>query len=134
MEKLHTLPSVIRDGKIGVLISPGFGAGFHTWGAPLEAIVNPTLVELVDKRYNMEFVTNENGKIKQRVDVWDTQEYIELNKEIMNFVETNYPSVFTGGVDDLVVQWIPIGTHFNFNEYDGSESLIYRDEMNWIEV
>ena len=29
---------VIRDGKVAVLISYGFGAGFYTWGAPLEAI------------------------------------------------------------------------------------------------
>jgi len=35
---------VIRDGKVAVLISYGFGAGFYTWGAPLEAIFDPKLV------------------------------------------------------------------------------------------
>ncbi len=29
---------VIKDGKVAVLISYGFGSGFYTWGAPLEAI------------------------------------------------------------------------------------------------
>jgi len=39
---------VIRDGKVAVLISYGWGAGFYTWGAPLEAIFDPNLVVLIE--------------------------------------------------------------------------------------
>ena len=44
------MEKVIREGKVGVLISPGYGAGFYTWGAPIEAIFNPTLIELVEQQ------------------------------------------------------------------------------------
>ena len=44
------MEKVIKDGKVGVLVSPGFGAGFLTWGAPIEAIFNPTLIELVQQQ------------------------------------------------------------------------------------
>ena len=39
---------VIRNGKVGVLVSYGYGAGFHTWGAPAEAIFSPTLINLIE--------------------------------------------------------------------------------------
>ena len=42
------MEKVIKDGKVGVLVSPGFGAGFYTWGYPEEAIFDPTLIELVE--------------------------------------------------------------------------------------
>ncbi len=39
---------VIKDGKVAVLISYGYGAGFYSGGAPIEAIFDPKLVELVE--------------------------------------------------------------------------------------
>ena len=41
MEKL------VRDGKVAVLVSDGWGAGFHSWGAPVEAIFDPALVDMI---------------------------------------------------------------------------------------
>ena len=62
---------VIKDGKVAVLISYGYGAGFHSWGAPLEAIFDPKLVELVESE-----------------DFDGAEEY----------VRNTYPDVYTGGV------------------------------------
>ena len=42
------MEKVIREGKVGVLVSPGWGGGFSTWGYPTEAIFDPTLIELVE--------------------------------------------------------------------------------------
>jgi hypothetical protein len=99
------MEKVIKDGKVGVLVSPGFGAGFLTWGAPEEAIFNPTLIGLV-----------ENEKWQEAID----------------FVEENWDSIYTGGVEDLVVAWIPEGTKFQITEYDGSESIELLEDVNWI--
>lgn len=99
------MEKVIRDGKVGVLVSPGFGAGFLTWGAPIEAIFNPTLIELV-----------ENEKYQEAVD----------------YVQETYEGVYSGGVQDLQVVWLPEGTKFIIEEYDGSESLTIYDDINWI--
>ena len=99
------MEKVIKDGKVGVLVSPGFGAGFLTWGAPIEAIFNPTLIELV-----------ENKKWQEAID----------------FVEETWDSIYTGGVEDLEVVWISEGTKFQITEYDGSETLELLDDINWV--
>ena len=101
------MEKVIKDGKVGVLVSPGFGAGFLTWGAPIEAIFNPTLIELV-----------ENKKFDEAVD----------------FVENTWEDVYTGGVQDLVVVWIDEGREFIIEEYDGAESLMFSDKVDWIKA
>ena len=99
------MEKVIREGKVGVLVSPGFGAGFLTWGAPEEAIFNPTLIELVEQ---------------QKV------------QEAINFVGKTWEDVYSGGVQDLRVAWIPEGTKFQITEYDGSESIEFLEDINWI--
>lgn len=99
------MKKVIRDGKVGVLVSPGFGAGFYTWGAPEEAIFSPTLIELI-----------ENEKYQEAVD----------------YVEKTWEDVYTGGVKDLYITWVDEGSKFIIEEYDGSESLQLLDETNWI--
>lgn len=99
------MKKVIRDGKVGVLVSPGFGGGFSTWGAPEEAIFDPFLIDLI-----------ENEKYQEAVD----------------YVEKTYEDACSGGVVDLVVKWIPEGFKFIINEYDGFESIQLMDETDWI--
>ena len=99
------MEKVIRDGKVGVLVSPGFGAGFSTWGYPTEAIFDPTLIELV-----------ENEKVQEAVD----------------YCESTWTGEYSGGVQDLKVVWVPEGSEFVIEEYDGAESLMLKEEYNWI--
>jgi hypothetical protein len=96
---------VIKEGKVAVLISRGFGSGFHSYGAPDEAIFDPNLVELVESRD------------------FDGAEAYVLN---------TYPDVYTGGVRDLVVVWIDEGEDFIINEYDGNESIQFKNLTKWI--
>jgi hypothetical protein len=42
-----------------------------------------------------------------------------------------YPDVYCGGADDLSIQWLPVGTAFRIHEYDGSESVEIRDDIQW---
>ena len=99
------MEKVIRDGRVGVLVSPGFGAGFYTWGYPEEAIFDPTLIELV-----------ENEKWQEAID----------------YCESKWENGYSGGVQDLQIEWIPEGAKFQITEYDGSESLELLDDINWI--
>ena len=96
---------VIKDGKVAVLISYGFGTGFHSYGAPIEAIFDPKLVELVESE-----------------DFDGAEEYV------MN----TYHGVYTGGVEDLEVVWVDEGEEFIINEYDGSESIQFKNKTQWI--
>lgn len=96
---------LIRDGKVAVLVSPGFGAGWSTWnGGDEGAIFNRRLALAV---------LGESGESK---DVAAREEF---------------PDFYHGGVEDLVVEWVSEGEQFYIDEYDGSESLIYAGDQKY---
>jgi hypothetical protein len=99
----------IRDGKVAVLYSPGFGAGWSTWGGDeyREFLLHDEkLVELVE--------TDQRDKIEE-------------------YVETVYPDEYVCvlGADKLRVEWVSLGTQFRIKEYDGSESIVYSSDDYW---
>jgi hypothetical protein len=102
---------VIRDGKVAVVVSPGFGAGWSTWAFRGEEdyrdfmLFDPTLVDMVERGASAE--------------------------TIEEYVTNNYPGTYCGASDDLTIQWLPVGTAFRIHEYDGAESVEIRDDMNW---
>lgn len=98
-----------RDGKVAVLISPGFGAGWSTWNRDYPDIMfDPQIVDLV---------LNYHGD--------DVQSRIEAICEI------KYPDCYLGGMEDLIVVWLEPGERFIVNEYDGSESITREKDMSW---
>ena len=100
---------VVRDGKVAVLVSPGFGAGWYTWNLQHpEILFLPRVVEMV---------LNQDSPY-----------------DIKAYVQSIYgeDEIYVGGVHDLVVQWVPQGTKFRIDEYDGSESLKTIDQEDWI--
>ena len=99
---------VIRDGRVAVVYSPGFGAGWSTWDHGKhgnELIFDPMIVDCVE---NKDFA------------------------KLATYIAVRYPDMYTGGMDDLAVAWLPVGTAFRIHEYDGSESIEVREELNWI--
>jgi hypothetical protein len=97
---------LIRDGKVAILYSPGYGAGWYTWNKKFpELIFDPGIVGLV-----------------------------EHNKfyELKTYVTLKYPEIFTGGMDDLKVDWLPVGIDFRITEFDGNEVIETKDEVDWI--
>ena len=103
------MDKMIKDGKVAVLISPGYGAGWYTWN-----------VSEVGERglFCPELVTAILAGAKPH--------------EIANLAEELFPDAYAGGADDLVVEWVPVGAKFRINEYDGFESLEIADAMEWM--
>ena len=99
------MDKLIRDGKVAVLVSPGFGAGWYTWHSIDELIYDPSIVEWVERQ--------------------------ELDK-IQAYMELKYPEVWYGGLEDLEVNWVPLGAKFRIDEYDGAESLVLESEERWM--
>ena len=93
------MEKVIRNKKVAVLYSPGFGAGWHSWNSNKELLFHPKLVEMVENNRQSEITT----------------QWIQENLGINN--------VYCGGADDLQIKWLDEGTAFIINEYDGSESI-----------
>jgi len=96
------MEKVIKDGKVAVLVSHGFGAGWYSWHSKKELLFHPTLIEMV-----------ENGNREEITE--------DLCKKLLGVNDDEYICVL--GVDGLNVHWIDEGTAFQIDEYDGAESL-----------
>jgi hypothetical protein len=99
------MQKLIRNGKVAVLISPGFGAGWYGWHFIEELVYDPSVVEWVETQ--------------------------ELDK-IRAYMELKYPDAYCGGLEDLEVNWVPIGARFRIDEYDGAETLVLESEEHWM--
>jgi hypothetical protein len=99
----------IKDGKVAVIYSPGFGAGWYTWNHGdygYELVFDPGLVDLI---------------INERP--WD---------QVEAYATLKWPGVYVGGLQEAVVEWIAPGVEFKITEYDGSESLQFRNSDDWL--
>lgn len=87
-----------RDGKVAVLYSPGFGAGWSTWNSEHAEVLlfDPEIVQAV--------LDGDRAKAGE-------------------IAEQKCPGVYIGGNHDLQVEWLNKGDQFEVEEYDGSESV-----------
>lgn len=99
---------VIQDGKVAVLVSPGFGAGWYSWAHDESMLFDPGLVQLILNDANFD--------------------------EKLGYVSTKWSDVYMGGLEGLEVRWVPVGTEFMIDEYDGSESIVYKEHNDWIKA
>ena len=99
------MQKLIKDQKVAVLVSPGFGAGWYTWNHIEELIYDPSIVKWVED---------------------------EQFDKIQTYMELKYPEAYCGGLEDLKVMWVPMGTRFRIDEYDGNESLILESDQQWM--
>jgi hypothetical protein len=105
------MDKVIENGEVAVLYSPGFGAGWYTWNfATPECLYDPDIVELVrDGAHPDEIEETARDKWNQGEDYF-----------------------YSGGADQLVIAWLPEGTRFRIDEYDGSENLVTEHDQEWL--
>lgn len=95
------MEKIVRDGMVAVAVSYGFGAGWSTWND-----VDPT-----DARFNQLFLDRKVAEAEALCE--------ELGLG------------YAGGAEDVNIEWVPVGTKFVIDEYDGSESLMAFDDFNW---
>ena len=95
------MEKIIKDGKVAVAVSYGYGAGWSTWNS----------IDPMDARFNQLFL---DGNIAEVERICDAEEL-----------------GYAGGAGDVVIEWVPVGTEFIIHEYDGSESLQIKEEFNW---
>lgn len=108
---------IIRDGRVAILYSPGFGAGWYTWHGVPELLRDPEVVHLVECR----------SKVPP-----DEQTY--YTEKIVAYCENTYGTHYYGGAEDLEIVWIELGDKFRVNEYEGSESIEYLATSVWLEA
>lgn len=96
------IEKLIRNGLVAVLYSPGYGAGWSTWCG------DHAFSMCVDK------------ELAEAVDAGDLVKAAEI-------AERKY-AAYTGGASSLKIEWVPEGTAFKIDEYDGSENIRFSDE------
>lgn len=101
------MEKMIVDGKVAVLYSPGYGAGWSTWAHENEEAM------VFDSR------------IVEHVLAGDFEKAGELAEKL-------YPGNYVGGAKQLDVMWLPVGTQFEITEYDGSESVEVLSEKRYL--
>jgi hypothetical protein len=106
------IEKLIRDGQVAVLYSPGYGAGWSTW--------NP-------ERFEEMLFDPQIADIRDRGDA-------DWEKKAQAIALVKYPDAYLGGLEELQVRWLPVGTQFRVNEYDGNEELDIKEQMDWITV
>lgn len=107
IDLLHSFPKMEKDGKVAVLYSPSFGAGWSTWNddewGPLLSMHRDIVVCVLDG---------------------DKEKAAELAKQLI-CQAVGKPDIYVCilGARDLKVEWLDKGSQFEIEEYDGSESL-----------
>lgn len=93
------------DGKVAVLYSPGYGAGWYTWNSDYpQLLFHKDLVELVLA-----------GKHKEITE--------DLVKNICG------ETIYLGGVYDLTIEWLDPEELFYIYEYDGNEYVVTSEQF-----
>ena len=95
---------VIREGQVAVLVSPGFGAGWYTWHDLEDLLYDPAVINMVETEQHADDI------VQYCNDTYGTEHYY-------------------GGADSLTVAWVPAGTRFYINEYDGAETVVTEESM-----
>lgn len=97
-----------KDGLVAVLYSPEFGAGWYSWNEHQpELLFHPKLVQWV----------------------------LDGKKDQVNAVlkEIGLPeNIYVGGAKDLKIKWLEEGTLFMIEENDGYESVIIKDDIDFL--
>lgn len=90
---------VIRDGKVAVLYSSGFGSGWYNSHYVEELIFHPEIVKMV-----------EEGRQK------------EIDEDFC--AKLGYEDIYCGGASGLEIKWVEEGKPFYIHEYDGAEHVV----------
>lgn len=93
---------LIKDGEVAVIVSPGFGAGWSTWGER-ESCFDGELAQAI--------LDGESGS---------------------EIAAKNWPDQYGGGLHAAVVCWVPLGTVFEIVEYDGAESIVFVADKQYL--
>lgn len=100
----------IKDGKVAVLYSAGYGAGWSTWNYD----------------HDQEFLTMD----RQLCIAVEANDFESFNRRIADVFKIE--GVCTLGVPDIKIAWVKLGESFRINEYDGFESVVLQGETKWL--
>lgn len=109
---------VVQDGKVAVIINEAYGTPWYNTHFEEDLVFDPYIVSLVQ----------EMSAGKMPFDV-----YLEHMKTYLTDIGMNDMPVGQF-LRDLVVEWVPVGSKFIIQEYDGYEYIVLEKELPWFNV
>ena len=106
-----------------ILISPCFGAGWSTW----QFDANKEMIKLFLAYQPLIDAIEKHGNPSQEF----SQAMENFKEEIMKRFPDEEAGIYLGGARCLAVT--EVTTPFRIHEYDGSETVECRDELDWID-
>ena len=103
------VPRIVRDGKVAVILSVGYGGGWYSCNGNEEMLFDPEIVAMVENKIPTEI--------------------------IRKYCREKYPEDYLGsGIENLKVYWIPEGDEFQIEEYNGKETIRLRKRQRWLKA
>lgn len=103
---MSDMKKVVRNGLVAVIYSPTWGSGWYSWHGVVELLYDPVVVGMIENKATPETIEEYCRKI--------------------------YDYEWHTSCDNLEIAWIPEGTEFYINEYDGSESIKTKEKFLWL--
>lgn len=96
--------------RYGVLVSPGYGAGWSSWNSPRLAY---------DRKVIEYWLAHKNERNDEVIEEW-------LQKN-------GYPHTYVSSSNwrNLTLEWIPVNICWRIREYDGAESIEVFNPATW---
>jgi len=96
----------IKDNKVAVIYSPGYGSGWYSWNYDSDMLFDRQLVQCILEKDE---------------------------KSFLNIINEKYSDVLTE-FENLEIEWVELGKSFHIHEYDGNESVMFKEDYEWIKA
>ena len=113
----------VRDGKVAVVYSPGYGAGLGSWNERHmpDIVTDPEIVELI-------LLHNPINQSIHSMTV-DEKENEDMDR-LRVYMKNKYEGAYLGA-DILKIRWVSLGERWRIEEYDGAEHVEILDIDNY---
>lgn len=108
------------DDLVAIVYSPGYGGGWSTWGYGIDA---------TDARVAYLVMTGGFGRLLMPGYEPDEPHEVIVDGTTGYLYSSWYESESHG--DKLVIRWLPPGTLYRIDEYDGAESVMEMGSYDW---
>lgn len=96
----------IKDGKVCVIYSPGYGAGWYTWHGIEELLYDPELIDMIDRKAS--------------------------GDEVEEYCQKTYGDECYLAADELTYTFVDVNDRFYIDEYDGAETVVLESTFQWM--
>lgn len=110
------MDKVVDNGSVAIIIAPTYGSGWFTWYGKEEMLYDPVVVDLIQKNNNFDY------------------DQAEIYNQFTKHIQEKYGIEDYFNIDDLTIVWVDEGKEFFIDEYDGAESVRFRDHFKWLKA